>query len=161
MSPKRRLGRRLAAAAATVVLPAAGLFAAPTAGYGCCDEPKPRGPIINTDGTICWEKGGPGGRRQFVVVYASEVAKDPITVIFNTVDGTAVAPDDYTAIKGQRVTIPAGASSVEVPLDIKSDNITEPDEVFYVTISKPSVGQIGKGRGTVIIKDGGPPPAAN
>jgi hypothetical protein len=156
MSPKRRLRRRLAAAAAILMLPAAALVAPPPS-YGDGDPPPPKRPIINTDGTICWEKRRPGDPRPMVVVSLSEVAKDPITVLFDTADGTAVAPDDYTAIRHLKVTIPAGATSVEVPLDIKADNVTEPDEWFTVTISRPTAGTIGKGTAVVVIKDGGPP----
>jgi hypothetical protein len=154
MISKRRLRRRLAAAAVTVALPVAGLVAVAPPSYG--DE-EPKKPIIKADGTICWEKRRPGAPRPYVVVSLSEVAKDPITVLFDTRDGTAVAPDDYTAIKQLKVTIPAGATSVEVPLDIVDDNVREPDEWFTVTISRPSSGSIGKGTAAVIIKDGGPP----
>jgi hypothetical protein len=80
-------------------------------------------------------------------------------VLLSTADGTAIAPDDYTAIRDQVVTIPAGASRVEVPLAIRSDAVVEPDEWFSVTISKPSAGRIGKGTAFVVIQDGSPPSA--
>jgi hypothetical protein len=163
MSSNSGVRRRLAA---IVVLAALTLFAAPPWSYG--DEPPPPppvptpvpgpnrpGPKIGINGTECWEKGS----QPSVHVYLSEVAKDPITIVFDTADGTAVAPDDYAAIKGRIVTIPAGSSGVDVALDIVADGITEPDERFTVSISKPSIGEIDKGTATVIIHDGGRPPA--
>jgi hypothetical protein len=46
-----------------------------------------------------------------------------------------------------------------VPLGIASDDLVEPDEWFFVSLSKPSAGQIGKNPATVTIKDGAEPPA--
>jgi hypothetical protein len=152
MSTRRRLRRTLAAVAATIALPVATVVA-PAAAHA------DGGIVVSTDGTICWEKGGTGNRPT-VIVRLSEIAKDPVTVVLDTVNGTAVAPDDYVAISGLLVTVPAGASSVQVPLDIVADAVVEPDEWFFVSLSKPSVGQIGKNPATVIIKDGAPPAAA-
>ena len=153
MRMNRRLRRVLTAAAAVVALGGAAAIAptAAQAGGG------PSGVVVTADGTICWEKGG---GKPAVTVHLSEVAKDPVTVVVDTVDGTAVAPEDYAAIKGLVVTIPAGASSVQVPLAIVDDGVVEPDEWFFVSLSRPSVGQIGKNPATVIIKDGAPPAAA-
>jgi len=148
MRMKTRLRRVLAAAATAVAL--SGAVIAPTAAHA------DGGPVITTNGTICWEKGG----QPAVTVQLSEVAKDAVTVVVDTFDGTAIAPDDYTAIKSLLVTIPAGASSVQVPLTIAADGIVEPDEWFFVSLSKPSIGKIGKNPATVIIKDGTQPPAA-
>lgn len=155
MSTRRRLRRTLAAVAATIALPVATVVA-PAAAHA---DGGPGGIVVSTDGTICWEKGG-AGNRPTVIVRLSEIAKDPVTVVLDTVNGTAVAPDDYVAISGLLVTVPAGASSVQVPLDIVADAVVEPDEWFFVSLSKPSVGQIGKNPATVIIKDGAPPAAA-
>jgi hypothetical protein len=153
MSPNRRLRQRFAVAVAALALPASAVFVAPAAGYGCCADP-----VFSTDGTICWEKGGTPTQRPVVVVYLADVTKDPVSVVLDTADGTAVAPDDYTAIKGLVVTVPAGASRVEVPLAIASDAVAEPDEWFWFTISKPSAGRIGKGTAAVVIQNGSPPP---
>ena len=156
MSTRRRLRRTLAAVAATIALPVAAAVA-PTAAHA---GGGPSGIVVHADGTICWEKGG-RGNRPTVIVRLSEIAKDPVTVVLDTIDGTAVAPDDYAAIKSRLVTVPAGASSVQVPLDIVADGVVEPDEWFFVSLSKPSVGQIGKNPATVIIKDGAPPAAGS
>jgi hypothetical protein len=159
MSTKSRLRRRFAVVAATIVLPLSAILLVPVAGFA--DEepkpPKPKGPILRTDGTICWEKRGPS-ERPSITVHISPAWKDKITVIVDTTDGTAVAPDDYAPAKGLVLTIPAGAKSVQVPLDIVNDGKDEPDEWFTVRLSKPSVGEIDKkSDGLVIIKDGSEP----
>lgn len=157
MNLKVSLPRRLVVGAVTLSLPALAVFAAPAAALGCCGNPS--GVIVNTDGTICWEKGSTPAERPVVVVSMPTVAKDPVSVLLSTTDGTAVAPADYAAIKGLKVVIPAGVLRVEVPLDIRADGVTEPDEFFTVTISQPSTGQIGKGTAFVVIRDGSPPDA--
>ena len=154
MSTNRRLRRRIAAVAAALILPGSAVLLAPAIGHA--DE-EPGGLVFQTNSTIAWEKGGPGGQRPLVVVRVSEVVKEPVTVVLDTADATATAPADYAAITGLVVTIPAGSASAEVPLDIVADAVTEPDEWFSVSLSKPSRGKIGKGTAIVLIKDGGPP----
>ena len=159
MSTKSRLRRRFAVVAATIVLPLSAILLVPAAGFAD-EEPKPpkgKDPVLTTEGTICWEKTGQS-QRPSVTVHVSPAWKDPITFVVTTVDGTAVAPDDYAAIKGVLVVVPAGAKSVEVPLDIVNDGKDEPDEWFRVELSKLSVGEIGKkDNGLVVIKDGSEP----
>jgi len=157
MNPNRRPRHRFATALAVLALPAAAIFVAPAAGYGCCSDPS--GVVVSTDGTICWEKGGTPTQRPVIVVSMLTIAKDPVSVLLDTTDGTAVAPDDYAAVKGLKVTIPAGVLRVEVPLSIRADAVAEPDEYFTVTISQPSSGRIGKGSASVVIQDGSPPAA--
>ncbi|WP_326559117.1 Calx-beta domain-containing protein [Micromonospora sp. NBC_01796] len=159
-----RLRWRVGSLAATVVVPTALLGLTPAASHACC-EPEDDRVVVSINGTICWEQppiDGPPvtyaqGGRAIVTVTLSEPVKTPLTVVFRTADGTAVAPEDYTAVPQRRVTIPAGARGVEVPVEIRADSVREPDEWFTVNISDPSVGVIGQGRATVVVKDGAPP----
>lgn len=70
---------------------------------------------------------------------------------YATADGTAIAGADYTAATGTG-TINAGAASTAVSVAITQDNITEADEVFYVTIDTPVNATISDGvkAGTII-----------
>lgn len=161
-----RLRWRVGSLAATVVFPTALLGLTPAAGHACCDPEDDR-VVVSVNGTICWEQppidGVPPatyaqGAQAVVTVTLSQPVTAPVTVLFRTTDGTAVAPADYTAITQRRVTIPAGARAVEVPVDIRADTQREPDEWFTVNISDPSSGVVvGQGRATVVIKDGAPP----
>jgi Calx-beta domain len=153
MSATRRHRRVLTAVAATIALPVAALVApaAAHAGGGSSDE------VITADGTICWEEGGASEKRNSVTVRLSRVAKDSISVVLDTADGSATAPDDYKAISGLKVIIPGGVKSVQVPLDIVADGKAEQDEYFSVFLSNPSEGKIGENPAKVIIKDGPAP----
>jgi Calx-beta domain len=146
-----RLRWRIAAVAAVLLVPVAGLVVMPTAGYADGD------PQISTDGTICWERRAPKDPPPFVTVTLSKALDQDLTVVMNTQDGTATAPADYAAIVDLTVTIPAGELSVQVPLRIVADDKQEPDEYFLVYIDKPSQGTITQGKAEVVIKDGAPP----
>jgi hypothetical protein len=156
-----RLRWRVAATAVAslVVVPSALVGGVQTAAHACDRDENPFciDVVIDVNGTICWEGIGPEGTSPTARVTLSEAQKEPVTVVFNTQDGTAVAPADYAAIRDTRVTVSAGQLSVEVPLKIVPDDIEEPDEYFVITISDPSTGTIGRGQDVVIIKDGKQP----
>jgi hypothetical protein len=74
----------------------------------------------------------------------SLVSDRPVTVTYATVDGTATAPEDYTATTGQ-VTIPAGQRFATVPVTVIGDAKPEAAEVLGVRISDPVGAPIAQG----------------
>lgn len=64
----------------------------------------------------------------------------PVTVLFNTSDGTATTADnDYTGVVNQMVTFPAGTTTAQtVDVTITNDNKVETNEVYNVAISSLS-----------------------
>ncbi|MGI9597580.1 MAG: Calx-beta domain-containing protein, partial [Acidimicrobiales bacterium] len=71
----------------------------------------------------------------------SQPAVAPITVLVDTVDGSAVSADgDYVAVTSQLVTFPIGSSSQSVLVTVNGDDDVEPDETFSVVASSPSAG---------------------
>ena len=60
----------------------------------------------------------------------------PITVDFQTADGTALAVSDYQATSG-RLTFAAGESSKSFSVVIRDDTLPENDETFSVLLSNP------------------------
>lgn len=70
-----------------------------------------------------------------------------ISFNLNTVDGTATAPSDYTAISSTAM-IPAGQTSVIVNVPIRADAVIEQDETFTVNINSSSDVTIARGTGT-------------
>jgi chitinase len=161
---KKRLVRRLAlvacAAAAPLALFSLGFGSAGAAVSLMPTNPPPPPPdkvVIVVYDTVAFEKGHFCQPRR-PVIELSEAVNVPVTVIFNTSDGTATAPEDYTAIRGLKVTIPAGSRRTTVPVEIKADDVKEPDEYLKVTISSPSAGTIAKDSAVIIIKDGEQPP---
>ncbi len=139
-----RLLRRLTAALTAVVPSALPGVAAPAP---AADDVE-----IVGHGTVCWEF-----KRTidcYVEVVLTEPAPVNVTVGFATADGTATAGEDYEAVTGVAVTVPAGILAVQVPLHILSDKIVEPDEWFWVKISDPSYGEIVGPMDKVTILDG-------
>jgi hypothetical protein len=70
-------------------------------------------------------------------------ADGAVSVRFDTADGTAIAPDDFTAIANNTVTLSwanqdAAAKSIQVT--ILNDALIEADETFQATISNPQGG---------------------
>jgi len=162
---KKRLLRRLALVACAGAAPLA-LFGLGSGGAGAAvvsptatnpPLPPPDKVIIVVYDTVAFEKGHPC-RPRYPVIELSEAVNVPVTVIFNTYDGTATAPEDYTAVRGLKVTVPAGSRRTTVPVEIKADDVKEPDEFLKVTISSPSAGMIAKDSAVIIIKDGEQPP---
>jgi hypothetical protein len=150
--------------AATCAVPLVLLGLIPRVGHADVDpDPGPPPPppppsdvqIILPD-LVAWEKLGPC-HPQSPAVWLSHPVAVSVTVTFDTADGTAVAPADYTAVRGLKVTIPAGAVSVPVPVPIRDDELKEPAEFFTASISSPSVGRIVDGWAVITINDGAQP----
>jgi Calx-beta domain-containing protein len=75
-----------------------------------------------------------------------------VSVTFATVDGSAVAGQDYTPRSG-RITIPAGSTSAGVGVSLLDDGAHEPDERFELRLSAPSAASLGDGAGIAAIVD--------
>ena len=105
-----------------------------------------------------------GASAAFSVGLSKPSGRD-VSVTFATVDGSAVAGQDYSARSG-RATIPAGATSVGVGVALIDDGTHEPDERFELRLSAPSAAALGDAAGVAAIVDndapaasGGPPSA--
>ncbi len=77
----------------------------------------------------------------------------PITVDYFTLNGTAVAPADFTAQGGpppgppapKTVTIPAGATTATLSVPLVNDTASEPSEGFTIYIGNPTFATLGTG----------------
>jgi hypothetical protein len=92
-------------------------------------------------------------------VSLSAVKGQAVSVDYTTTDGTAVAPDDYTAISGT-LTIPAGSGSGTIAVTIIDDAVIESAETFTVDLSNPVNATLSdnQGVGTIMDDDGGVQP---
>jgi hypothetical protein len=98
---------------------------------------------------------GAGGLTPFVfTVSSSNPSATPITVNFQTADGTALAPADYIAGTGP-VTIPAGATTGTLTVQVVPDTMIEANETFFVNLSGASGATIADAQaiGTIIGDD--------
>ncbi|MEM6472732.1 MAG: Calx-beta domain-containing protein, partial [Planctomycetota bacterium] len=76
----------------------------------------------------------------------------PVSVNWQTADGTATASSDYTSASGS-VTIDPASPSETVTISIIDDGWTESGETFYVTLSGASAGTIADDSATIRIDD--------
>ena len=83
----------------------------------------------------------------------------PVTVHYETADGTATAGRDYTRVSGTLTFDPAtGETTLPVIVPISADNVTDEDETVLVNLSAPINGLLE--RRTAIVKITDTPPAS-
>ena len=92
---------------------------------------------------VAKKEGKAGTTTAFVfTVSLSAQAIDPVTVSFNTADGTAKSGQfatnpDYVPTSGT-LTFPAGSSIKTITVSVIGDKLKEPNESFFVNLSNPS-----------------------
>jgi hypothetical protein len=96
---------------------------------------------------------------RFPITLSSASATD-VSVTFSTLDGTAVAPGDYTARSGFTAVIPAGSTSRTIAVVVKADSVDEENETFTGKLDGASGAVIADNLavGTITDDDTGPPP---
>jgi|GEM_PF-6964124 Calx-beta domain. len=97
-------------------------------------------------------EGDNGNRTLRFTVGLSGASRTPVTVDYSTGSGTARAGADFTARRGT-VTIPAGATSVTVGVEILPDTVVEHQETFVVQLSSARSAALGRRTGTGRILD--------
>jgi hypothetical protein len=97
-----------------------------------------------------------GGTASFTVTL-SKSSTSPVTFTYATVDGTAVAGEDYSSASNNR-TIPAGATSTTITVKTTEDTLDEADETFRVLLSNVANATVkdGDGLGTIADDDATP-----
>ncbi len=87
-------------------------------------------------------------------VKLSRKATVDITLHYDISSITATSGSDYQAQSGE-VTIPAGATTVDIPITLIGDSLDEDDELLEIEISEPSYGEVSTTAGStqVTIKD--------
>ncbi len=92
-----------------------------------------------------------------VTLAGGKVAPSGGVTVSYTVSGSATAGADYTALAGT-VTIPGGASTVTIPVDVLNDNVVELAETVIVTLTGTNHAQVtvdsANNAATVTIGDG-------
>ena len=70
----------------------------------------------------------------------------PVTVAYETADGTAVGGADYTPVSGT-LSFPSGVTTRTIRVPILSDVVQEETETFFVDLRDPVGAVLGRGRG--------------
>ncbi len=106
---------------------------------------------------------GEGVGSLLITVQRTGGLSDGASVNYSTVDGTATAGQDYTAVGGTLV-FAGGQTTRSFIVPITNDGIPEPDETFMVLLSNATGGGATLGSpntATVFISDSLPPPVGN
>ena len=111
------------------------------------------GTIVNDDATSfsiaaasVTEGSGSNSTLSFTVSLSAP-AKDPVSVQYTTVDGSALAPADYLAANGT-VTFNGGQTTQTIAVSVIGDSLVEPDETLQVQLGNPIGGSIANGTAT-------------
>lgn len=108
-------------------------------------------------GDAKWYEEARGTPDISVPVQLSSPSTTDVSFDFETVDGTAVSNQDYSAYDrfhpDGTVTISAGDTGATISLEIYQDDIAEGEEYFFVQISNPVGATIARPRGTATITD--------
>jgi hypothetical protein len=84
-------------------------------------------------------------------VTLSLTSTEPITVQYATADGSATAPDDYTAIPTTTLILTPGVKVGTITVVVHGDTLDEPDETFLVNLANPINARLGHAQGQAVI----------
>ena len=81
-----------------------------------------------------------------------------VTARVDTADGSATAPDDYSALSGSSVVVAAGDTFTLVPVALVDDTVAESFETFTLALSNVQYARLGGSvaEGRIIDDDSGP-----
>ena len=114
--------------------------------------PKPPLPKL-TVGNAWTLEGDTGTHVVNVPVTLSAASAKTVTVTATTVDGTAVAGADYSALVPTTVTFAPGETVKSVPVTVAGDTQREGNETFTVKLSGQANASLADSLGTVTIAD--------
>jgi methionine-rich copper-binding protein CopC len=110
-------------------------------------------PSVSIDDVTVAE-GNTGPTIATFTLFLSYAYGTPITVHYETADGTAAAGSDYTATSGD-VTFAAGETVMTIPIEVIGDRTPESTETFTVNLTSNDA-VIGDGQGVGAILDDEP-----
>ncbi|MFA9430547.1 polysaccharide deacetylase family protein [Egicoccus sp. AB-alg2] len=105
-------------------------------------------------------EGAAGTKRSAVLtVRLSEPTSRAVSIDWTTVDGSAVAGEDYKAASGT-LTIPRGATRGTIKVTVRGDDLDEPNERFTIRLRSPAGVTLARAKARVTILDDDPPAAS-
>ncbi len=97
-------------------------------------------------------EGNAGSKLVTFTATVSVPSANTVTVNYATTNGSATAPDDYTATNGT-LTFAPGQATRTFTVAVKGDTLAEPTEAFSAVLSAPSNATLGDATGTATITD--------
>jgi Calx-beta domain/Domain of unknown function (DUF4114) len=98
-------------------------------------------------------EGSTGTRSAVFNVTLNKPSEVDVTVDVSTLDGTAIAGSDYTALNKVTVYFAPGETTQQITVDITADRTLEPDETFTLNLSDPTNATLGNSTATGTIFD--------
>jgi uncharacterized repeat protein (TIGR01451 family) len=120
---------------------------------GIVMDDRPTNPARHLDIKMVKVYEGEGGSEARLMVTLSTPSTSPVTVHYETADGSATAPGDYTATSGD-LTFAPGETSKAVVVAIAGDNLSEGTETLFVNLSAPTGAALNTSTGKVKIENG-------
>jgi hypothetical protein len=121
------------------------------------------GTILNDEGPllritdVSKAEGNTGTTTFTFMVTLSPASVSPVTVAYTTVNGSALAGSDYTAVPFTLLTFLPGQTSKVVTVTVTGDTTLEPNETFVVNLSGATGATLFKRQGVgTILNDEGP-----
>jgi hypothetical protein len=109
-------------------------------------------PPVITIGDVTLTEGQNGTALATFQLTLSRPSSSNVTVVATTGDGSAKSGSDYDA-KSSTVTFPAGMQTQSFSVVVRGDTVFEGDEAFFVNLSTPTNGTIGRAQATGTIEN--------
>ncbi len=113
-------------------------------------DDDPLASISITD--IMVNEGNSGTAGAVFNVTLSAASGKPVTVQFNTANGTATSGSDYSATSGL-ISFTPGQTSKTITVQVTGDTTSEPNETFLVNLFSPAFSTLNKAQGIATILD--------
>jgi hypothetical protein len=101
--------------------------------------------VVSIDDVSITEGNNIFGKNMTFTVRLSAPAPGPISIQYQTADGTALQPGDYTRKGLTTLSFSKGQTSKTFTVTIKGDAVAEPDEWLFVLLSNPVGMTMGDG----------------
>jgi hypothetical protein len=111
-------------------------------------------PVLNI-GNASVTEGHAGAQSVTFTVSLSAASSQPVTVSYNTANGSATAGSDYQTATGG-LTFSPGQTTAALVVQVNGDRDGEANETFFVNLSGPNGAVIADGQGTGTIVDDEP-----
>jgi hypothetical protein len=116
--------------------------------------PAQAGPALSI-GDASVTEGDSGTKQLSFPVHLSHASDEPVTVSYETFNGTATQPADYAQATGT-LTFAPGETDKTITVDVVGDTVAEADESFQVVLNAPRHATVADGaaQGTILDDDG-------
>jgi len=106
-------------------------------------------------GDITAIEGVSGSKDATVIVRLSEPSTKTVSVNYTTSNGSARAGSDYDRVSG-KLTFAPGETARSILVPVRGDRVIEPQEQFFVNLSRARNADIADGQGVVTVVDSSP-----